>query len=174
MRSPGTPMTRFTTYRPDCAGDRKTTISPRRTSRYGSTNFAHGGGGANCSRFTNTWSPISSVFSIELEGISNACTMKVMMNNPVTNTPAREARNSTVVSRGFSSCFFSSFFLSVFGNLFSFCSKLQDLTHHAESPVPAGDLEQMGNRVRETKKFISGSGTVCPILRRTPHRPVDQ
>jgi len=29
--------------------------------------------------------------------------MNVMMKSPVTSTPAREARNSTVVSRGFSS-----------------------------------------------------------------------
>ena len=33
-------------------------------------------------RFTKTWSPISSVFSIELDGISNACTTNVMMNKP--------------------------------------------------------------------------------------------
>jgi hypothetical protein len=46
---------------------------------------------------------MSSVSSIELEGISNACSTNVMMNSPVTSTPAREARNSTVVSRGFSS-----------------------------------------------------------------------
>ena len=47
-------------------------------------------------RFTKTWSPISSVFSIELDGISNACTTKVMMNSPVTSTAASEERNSTV------------------------------------------------------------------------------
>ena len=54
-------------------------------------------------RFTKTWSPISRVFSIELDGISNACTTNVMMNNPVTSTAASDARNSTVVSLGFSS-----------------------------------------------------------------------
>ena len=54
-------------------------------------------------RFTNTWSPISSVFSIELDGISNACTTNVMMNSPVTSTAASDDRNSTVVSLGFSS-----------------------------------------------------------------------
>ena len=31
-------------------------------------------------RFTKTWSPMSSVFSMELEGISKACTTNVMMN----------------------------------------------------------------------------------------------
>jgi hypothetical protein len=59
--------------------------------------------GANWTRFTKTWSPISSVSSIELEGISNACTTNVMMNNPVTSTAASEERNSTAVSLGFSS-----------------------------------------------------------------------
>jgi hypothetical protein len=43
---------------------------------------------------------------MELEGISNACTMKVMMKRPVTSTAASEARNSTVVSRGFSGSVF--------------------------------------------------------------------
>jgi hypothetical protein len=52
------------------------------------------------------------VFSIELEGISNACTTKVMMNNPVTSTAASDDRNSTVVSRGFSST--SIFSLAIF------------------------------------------------------------
>src|SRR5215467_6305934 len=46
---------------------------------------------------------MSSVFSMELEGISKACTTKVMMNSPVTRTAASEARNSTVVSFCFSS-----------------------------------------------------------------------
>jgi hypothetical protein len=40
---------------------------------------------------------------MELEGISNACRMNVIMNNPVTSTPAKEAKNSTVVSRGLAS-----------------------------------------------------------------------
>ena len=47
---------------------------------------------------------------MELEGISKACKTNVMMNSPVTSTAASEARNSTVVSRGFSS----------FGGLLSF------------------------------------------------------
>src|SRR4029077_10368458 len=69
--------------------------------------------GANWRRFTKTWSPTSSVFSIELDGIANAWTTKVMMNKPVTNTPADEERNSTRVSFGFS---FATFcvFLSLF------------------------------------------------------------
>jgi len=55
---------------------------------------------------------MSRVFSIELEGISNAWTTNVMMNRPVTSTDAKDARNSTVVSRGFSS-FFVSFLAKV-------------------------------------------------------------
>src|SRR5208337_3039401 len=38
----------------------------------------------------------------ELEGISKACKLKVMMNSPTTSTRATEAMNSVVVSRGFS------------------------------------------------------------------------
>ncbi len=53
-------------------------------------------------RSTKTWSPISSVFSIELDGMVNACSVKVMMKSPVTSTTAMEAMNSGVVSLGFS------------------------------------------------------------------------
>src|SRR5271165_3671856 len=56
--------------------------------------------GANIIRSTKTWSPISSVFSMELDGISKACSAKVMMNRPVTITMAIEAINSGVVSLG--------------------------------------------------------------------------
>ena len=52
-------------------------------------------------RSTKTWSPISKVFSIELDGITKACNVKVMMNSPVTSTTAMEAMNSEVVSLGF-------------------------------------------------------------------------
>ena len=52
-------------------------------------------------RSTRTWSPIRRVFSIELEGMTKACSVKVMMNNPVTRTAAIEATNSGVVSSGF-------------------------------------------------------------------------
>src|SRR5271167_977857 len=58
--------------------------------------------GASIMRSTKTWSPINSVFSIELDGISNACSAKVMMNSPVTITMAMEAMNSGVVSFDFS------------------------------------------------------------------------
>src|SRR5258707_2244638 len=111
-------------------------------------------------RFTKTWSPISRVFSIELEGISNACTTKVMMNNPVNSTAASDARNSTVVSRGFSST--SSFtwlsltWLSFFAtlsnpSLFSIYLAAQrvqsTLIHHAQSAVPTRDLKNVRDRI---------------------------
>src|SRR3954453_15866038 len=53
---------------------------------------------------------MSSVSSIEDEGISNACTMNVMMNRPVTSTDAMEAMNSAVVSLGFSGAASFAFF----------------------------------------------------------------
>ena len=52
-------------------------------------------------RSTKTWSPISRVFSIELDGMTKACNAKVMMKRPVTSTAAIEAMNSGVVSLGF-------------------------------------------------------------------------
>src|SRR5438270_4739780 len=58
-------------------------------------------------RSTNTWSPMSSVFSIELDGISNACKLNVMIKSPTTSTDAIEAMNSSV----------DSFFLSRFRDL---------------------------------------------------------
>ena len=64
-------------------------------------------------RSTNTWSPMSRVFSIELDGMVKACSAKVIMNSPVTSTMAIEAINSEVVSFGFSGfCGFSGFLRS--------------------------------------------------------------
>src|SRR3954467_3265583 len=51
-----------------------------------------------------------SVFTMEEDGISNACMLKVTMNNPVTRTTAIELMNSMVVSF-FSSGFSFSFSL---------------------------------------------------------------
>ena len=64
---------------------------------------------------------MSRVFSIELDGISNACMTKVMMKSPVTSTADSEERNSTVVSFGFSPApFFASFFSDFVASLSSF------------------------------------------------------
>src|SRR5437870_3572260 len=112
--------------------------------------------GENCTRFTNTWSPIRSVFSIEAEGISNACRTKVIIKSPVTKTPASDARNSTVVSRGFSS-FLSLFGTSFFGTVVLF-ERVYDLLYEAERAVPARDLHQMTHRIQKTRKFITRRG----------------
>src|ERR1700692_888507 len=90
-------------------------------------------------RFTKTWSPISSVFSMELDGISNACTTNVMMNSPVTNTAASDERNSTVDSLGFSSARLSSTTTSFFGDFFSViidvCSGTEFCAGQIHAPV---------------------------------------
>src|ERR1022692_2799360 len=126
--------------------------------------------GANCSRFTNTWSPISSVFSIELEGISKACTMNVIMNRPVTSTAARDARNSTVVSRGFSTCVFS-FLATRFCPVSGRCPPLVD---YSKCAVPACQLEQMADCVGEMIKSITRGGRSWHFVLDTAHRPIDQ
>src|SRR5579864_1797687 len=125
-------------------------------------------------RFTKTWSPISNVFSIELDGISNACTTKVMMNSPVTNTAASDDRNSTVVSFGFSSTLFFSKTASLFATFvfrqvatwclrsgraalarleLAFTQSLNDpmtqspSVYQPQRPVPARDLKDVRHRI---------------------------
>src|ERR1700693_2882650 len=141
-------------------------------------------------RFTNTWSPISSVFSIELEGISNACTTNVMINNPVTSTAASEARNSTVVSLGFSSTSLTSF--SLFLSLLSFLAtvfnpsrfqitkllnypitKFSSL-HQPQRAVPARDLKDMRDRIGKVIEFITHGRRRRDIPLSPLHRPVNQ
>src|SRR5580704_2630891 len=126
--------------------------------------------GANCSRLTNTWSPINSVFSIELEGISKACTIKVIMNRPVTSTAARDARNSTVVSRGFSTCVFS--FLAT--RFIPLKGRSPPLVDYSKCTVPARELKQMADRVGEVMKFITRGSRNRHVFVCTPHRPVNQ
>src|SRR5580692_8839947 len=130
--------------------------------------------GANCSRFTNTWSPISRVFSIELEGISKACTMKVIMNRPVTSTAARDARNSTVVSRGFSACMSSLLTARLATRFFPVSWANPPLVHYSKCPIPASELKQMADRVGEVIKFITRRGGDWHVILCTPHRPVNQ
>src|SRR5712692_9852417 len=85
---------------------------------------------------------MSSVSSMELEGISNACSTNVMMKRPVTSTPPREARNSTVVSRGCSSTMTSSCF-GTFGIRFrKFYS-----AHRFESSRPARFTKEVDDDV---------------------------
>src|SRR5579859_2260271 len=93
--------------------------------------------------------------------------MNVIMKRPVTRTPASEARNSTVVSRGFSS---SSLSLSFF---FTRLPRRRNLLHKSESPVPAGDLQDVTQRIQEPVKFITGSKLRTERIR-IANRPVDQ
>ena len=61
-------------------------------------------GGASEMRSTRTWSPISSVFTIEAEGISKFWETKVITKRPMANTLQIEASDSS----GVSVCCFSS------------------------------------------------------------------
>src|SRR5439155_12834952 len=70
------------------------------------------------------------------------------MNRPVTNTPASEARNSTVVSRGFSSC------CSLFANGSSSFGD-SGLLNKPKRSVPARDLHQVAHGIDEPGKFIT-------------------
>src|SRR6202044_1752017 len=94
-------------------------------------------------------------FSMELDGISNACTMNVIMNRPVTSTAASEARNSTVVSRGFSACV-SSFVATRFFPIK--VGRYSPLVDYSKCPVPASKLKQMADCVGEVIKFITRRG----------------
>src|SRR5271166_3829409 len=181
-------MIRLTTYIPAVCGSgcRKTTISPRRGSRYGNSGPTQEVSGANWTRFTKTWSPISSVFSIELEGISNACTTNVMMNRPVTSTAASEERNSTVVSFGFSfstlfsglSSFFATLNVPVPNGIFSAqisrpetARRWEYSVYQPESAVPARDLKDVSDGVRHVIQPARdrSRGVPVPVL----HRPVN-
>src|SRR5882724_6177718 len=112
---------------------------------------------------------------MELEGISNACKTNVMMNRPVTSTPASEARNSTVVSLGFS---FTTSSVSFFA---TFAIRFKDLllivsssTHQPERASPSRSLVHMGDRIRKMKKSITHGWGSGKIVARIGRRPVDQ
>ena len=55
-------------------------------------------GGAREMRSTRTWSPMSSVLTMEAEGISKFWKMKVMTKRPIARTVQMEARDSSGVS----------------------------------------------------------------------------
>src|SRR5664279_98421 len=128
---------------------------------------------------------MSSVSSIELDGISNACSTNVMMNRPVTSTPASEARNSTVVSCGFSSTgfplpmtssfsFFGTFAIRFRGFLFSAPSSEHPSAHQPESSFPARYLEQMSYRVGKVYKSITHGRRSWKIIIQIARRPINQ
>src|ERR1035438_2596023 len=109
---------------------------------------------------------------MELEGISKACRINVMMNKPVTRTPAREARNSTVVSLGFSSSTTIFSFLDTFGIRFRrISSRTSSLAHQPESPFPASYLEQMRDRVGKVIKSITHTWRAGKIVGQSARRP---
>src|SRR5581483_8156306 len=112
-------------------------------------------------RSTKTWSPISSVFSIELEGISNAWMLKVIMKSPVTSTTAMEERNSMGVS-----FFFRYKYVSFHGWIIQTRQKSAD---QVKCPVPTSVLWQVDERIQQTFQFTIGGGGLFPL-----HRPVDQ
>src|SRR6202049_776714 len=127
-------------------------------------------------RFTKTWSPISSVFSMELDGISNACTTNVMMNSPVTNTAASDERNSTVDSLGFSSATLSSNAISFFADFFSVIIDVCSGTNFA----PARFMRRWKYSVYQSQRAVPAREVIEPALNRrrrifvpVPYRPVN-
>ena len=86
-----------------------------------------------------------------------------MMNRPVTRTAASEARNSTVVSRGFSSCCSSCLSFLANGS-FSITGGIPPLFDDSKCAVPAGHLKQMGRCISEMIKFITRCGRERHIL----------
>ena len=87
-----------------------------------------------------------------------------MMNSPVTSTAASEARNSTVVSRGF-----SSFVLLVFlfwpmslshsgARSVAQSGRRPPLSNDSKRAVPPGHLEQMSRLIGEVMSLSPGLG----------------
>src|SRR5713101_2874901 len=120
---------------------------------------------------------MSSVSSIEADGISNACSTNVIMNSPVTSTSASEARNSTVVSRGFSSTMTSSFFFffPTFPiRLRGFFLTSFSLANQPEITLPARYLEHVSYRVGKVIKSITHAWRSGKIVVQIARRPVNQ
>src|ERR1700676_2313132 len=123
---------------------------------------------------------MSKVSSMELDGISNACNTNVMINRPVTSTAASDARNSTVVSRGFSSAGFllSTISFSLFGKFGIHVEELfisaPSSAHQPESTFPARYLEQMSYRVGKVIKSITHGWRSGQIIVQIARRPVNQ
>src|SRR5271170_5567483 len=84
-------------------------ISPRSRGRYGSTFSYHAPLPPKMNLLTSRWSPISSVPSIEADGILNACTTKLVPNSARSTVTSSDSRYSEIVV-GSSCC--ASFFVS--------------------------------------------------------------
>src|SRR5215831_17717730 len=137
-------------------------------------------------RSTKTWSPISRVFSMELEGISNCWITKPRMKSPPTNTAANPAMVSGSVS--FSLCFLSSFLVvsisTLVGKVLSSMlfvqqsminaqsPKAQSSTHPSKHPAPAGLIKEMNHYMQQE------AGTLRPCALRLvgwrDERPVNK
>src|SRR5262249_51180390 len=102
------------------------------------------------SRSTKRWSPISRVFSMEEEGISNCWMMKVRINKAPTNTAAIPAMNSGQVSLGRSTSFLLVIPISAFIATFVPCA----LLHTFERPAPPGLVEEMDDLVEQESDTV--------------------
>src|ERR1700752_679794 len=98
-----------------------------------------------------------------------------MMNSPVTSTAARDARNSTVVSLGFTSAGMVCTLFSLFANVRSVPEKQclvregRSSVYQPQGSVPARVLEDVGQRVCKAVSFARRSIRVKRL-----HRPVNQ
>src|SRR5215467_4887206 len=134
-------------------------------------------------RSTNTWSPMSRVFSMELEGISNCWMTKPRMKSPPTKTAASPAMVSGRVS--FSLCVFSSFFFVSVSTLvgkvlflktssgFGLCIHDQASAHQVKHTAPAGMIKEMDYHMQH-KAGAFHPGGMLPLIGRRYKRPIDK
>src|SRR5258706_726228 len=123
-------------------------------------------------RSTKTWSPMSSVSAMELDGISKACRLKVMMIRPITRTTDMEEMNSMTVSFCFAVLFLSSFLANDASRPGLPVHRRRRLAHHAQHPVPAG--MKVGHRIRETGQCITARRNDADAGSSVRARPVDE
>src|SRR5450432_2315803 len=105
---------------------------------------------------------------MELVGISKFWKTKVITKRAVTSTVAEEARNSTSVSRGF-----SSFLISFLATKQSSYRAKRTLPDYPECAVPTCELKQMSNGIGGVKKFITHRGRSGQVVGPISHRPID-
>src|SRR5262249_45082727 len=91
------------------------------------------------SRSTKTWSPTRSVCTMDSDGISNACTIKVMMNKPDTRTAAIPAMDSERLS-----FFFSGFLSLLLANKLVFLLRVFKINEPDETCGPTGPVAAGG------------------------------
>ena len=187
-------MIRFTTNSPGSTATEKPQCHCRGCRDTASAAPSNAMAGAYCSRFTNTWSPISSVSSMELEGISNACSTKrddEQAGDQHSGQGGQEfdgglARffvdglSSTRFSLALlpATCFFYFLCRHVRYPSRGFCSLISIVipasADHPESPFPAGDLEHMADREGKVIKSITHGWRRGRSSLTFAGRPVDQ